>query len=132
MQTLFCGTIQDWIKSAAGGFLNPFLYYLILLKAYTLLPAQLAQPLNYLWNLVLVLLSAPLLCEKLSIKGLAGLFIGFIGVFVIATRGDIFSLDIETPTGVALAAASTVIWALSWILTQLEKNHTEMSSFVGI
>ena len=46
------------------GLLNPFLYYLILFKAYDLLPAQEAQPLNYTWAITLTLLSIPLLNRK--------------------------------------------------------------------
>ena len=45
--------------------LNPFLYYLVLFRAYDLLPAQEAQPLNYTWPIVLVLLSAIMLHQRL-------------------------------------------------------------------
>ena len=34
---------KELVISVAGGFLNPFLYYLILFKAYSLLPSQIAQ-----------------------------------------------------------------------------------------
>ena len=40
------------------------LYYLILLKAYQLLPAQVAQPLNMIWPVILVFLSVPILKQK--------------------------------------------------------------------
>lgn len=36
--------LKDYFYSALLGFLNPFLYYIILFKAYSLLPAQEAQP----------------------------------------------------------------------------------------
>ena len=45
--------------SLLAGVLNPFLYYSILFKAYSVLPAQEAMVLNYSWPLVLVLFSAP-------------------------------------------------------------------------
>ena len=35
---------KDLLISALLGLLNPFIYYLILLKAYKILPAQVAQP----------------------------------------------------------------------------------------
>ena len=54
---------QDYYNSAFLGFLNPFLYYLVLLKAYTLLKAQEAGTLNYIWPITLVLLSIPLLAS---------------------------------------------------------------------
>ncbi|MHC4323730.1 MAG: EamA family transporter, partial [Planctomycetota bacterium] len=50
----------DFARSAFLGFLSPFLYYTVLFKAYSLLPAQQAQPLNFVWPLTLVLLSIPI------------------------------------------------------------------------
>jgi drug/metabolite transporter (DMT)-like permease len=52
-------TWRDMLIAMAGGILNPFLYYLVLFKAYSLLPAQMAQSLNYSGLFVLVLLSVP-------------------------------------------------------------------------
>ena len=40
---------RELLLSTGLGLLNPFLYYLVLLEAYDLLPAQQAQPLNYTW-----------------------------------------------------------------------------------
>jgi drug/metabolite transporter (DMT)-like permease len=45
---------KDYLGSILLGFLNPFLYYVILLKAYSLLPAQQAQPINFIWPITLV------------------------------------------------------------------------------
>ena len=73
---LFQGKISDlfavsWSglgKSALLGLLNPFGYYLILFQAYSLLPAQVAQPLNMIWPITLALLSAPLLKQKITVR----------------------------------------------------------------
>ena len=61
-------TGKDLLNSAILGFINPFLYYLILLKAYQLLPAQVAQPLNMIWPIILVFLSVPFLRQKIERK----------------------------------------------------------------
>jgi len=98
------------------GFLNPFFYYLVLFKAYDLLPAQQAQPLNYTWALTLSLLAVPLLGQRLQRRDLVAMALGYGGVLVIATRGDLLSLQFDSPLGVALALGSTVLWALYWIL----------------
>src|SRR5512135_1122580 len=45
-------TPREMISSAALGLLNPVLYYLLLLNAYKLLPAQVAQPLNMIWPII--------------------------------------------------------------------------------
>jgi drug/metabolite transporter (DMT)-like permease len=107
---------QNLLRSAFGGFLNPFLYYMVLLKAYSILPAQIAQPLNYTWPVVLVLLSVPFLKQKLRWIDLAGLLISFAGVLVISSQGEnIFRTPVKEPFGVFLAASSSVIWASYWI-----------------
>jgi len=67
-------------KSALLGVLNPFGYYLILFQAYSMLPAQVAQPLNMVWPITLALLSAPLLKQKITFRNIIAIFISFIGV----------------------------------------------------
>ena len=106
---------SDYVRSLLLGVLNPFLYYLVLLKAYDLLPAQEAQPLNYTWALTLAVLSIPLLKQRLHLADVAAGVVCYAGVFVIATRGDIGSFRFSDPLGVGLALCSTVIWALFWI-----------------
>ena len=105
----------EWRRSLALGILNPFLYYLVLFKAYELLPAQMAQPLNYTWAIALALLSVPLLGQKLGRAGLAGGLLSYVGVWVISTRGDVLGLRLANPLGVALALGSAFIWAFYWI-----------------
>lgn len=97
------------------GFLNPFLYYLVLFRAYDLLPAQEALALNFLWPMVLALLSVLLLRQPIGIRAVAAMTVSFSGVAVIATRGDLPGLHLANPRGVALALGSTLIWALYWI-----------------
>ena len=102
-------------RSLAMGTCNPVLYYLILFKAYELLPAQEAQSLNYTWALTLTWLSVPLLGQRVGFRDLAAGLICYAGVVVVATRGEVWSLRFSDPLGVGLALGSTVIWALYWI-----------------
>jgi len=112
---LFSYSGSQYLRSLALGVLNPFLYYSVLFKAYDLLPAQEAQPLNYTWAVTLALLSIPLLKQKIGIKDIFSVFVSYSGVVVISTHGDIFSFRFSNPLGVALALGSTIIWALYWI-----------------
>ena len=102
-------------RSLTMGTCNPVLYYLILFKAYELLPAQEAQSLNYTWALTLTWLSVPLLGQRVGFRDLAAGLICYAGVVVVATRGEVWSLRFSDPLGVGLALGSTVIWALYWI-----------------
>ncbi len=100
----------------ALGALNPFLYYLVLFRAYDLLPAQQAQALNYTWALTLALLAVPLLKQKLHRIDIIAMLLGYLGALVIATRGNLLALEFDSVPGVLLALGSTLIWALYWIL----------------
>ncbi|MCK4408611.1 MAG: DMT family transporter, partial [Candidatus Eisenbacteria sp.] len=106
---------RECLKSAGLGFLNPFLYYAVLFKAYALLPAQVAQPLNYTWAIALALLSIPILKQRIGARDIVGGLVCYAGVLVISTRGNLFSFGVANPLGVSLALGSTVVWALYWI-----------------
>ena len=123
LSAVFRPDINGLFRSAAIGLINPAIYYIILFKAYSLLPAQEAQPLNWTWPLVLSVLSVPFLGQKLSKKSLFALLLSFSGVVVIATRGGITGLKFENPLGVFLAAGSSFIWASYWILNLRDKRE---------
>ena len=113
-QALSCSPKQ-YLRSAALGFLNPFLYYLVLFEAYDRLPAQEAQPLNYMWPIVVVILSVPLLKQPIGRVSLAAIGVSFFGVLVISTRGDLLGFSLSDPIGTALAVGSAFIWAAFWL-----------------
>jgi drug/metabolite transporter (DMT)-like permease len=106
---------NELVHSAILGLFNPFIYYLILFKAYSLLPAQVAQPLNMIWPIILVFLSIPLLKQKIAIRSFIALFISFAGVYLVSSQGRPFSFEISEPFGVILAAGSSIIWSFYWI-----------------
>jgi drug/metabolite transporter (DMT)-like permease len=122
---------RDLMRCAVLGFLNPFLYYVVLFKAYDLLPAQEAQPLNYTWAITLAILSIPLLKQRLRLREVGAIFVSYFGVIMISTHGDPLSLRFSNPLGVALALASTVIWALYWIYNTKDRNDPVASLFLN-
>jgi drug/metabolite transporter (DMT)-like permease len=115
-------TGKDLINSAILGFINPFLYYFILLNAYRLLPAQVAQPLNMIWPIILVFLSVIILRQKIEYRSYLALFISFAGVYIIASQGKLFSPGHSDLKGVILATGSSVFWALYFILNMKDKR----------
>jgi len=96
---LFTVTWTGLGKSALLGALNPFGYYLILFQAYSLLPAQVAQPLNMVWPITLALLSAPLLKQKITIRNIVAILISFVGVVFISSQGSFSGMGNTNPTG---------------------------------
>jgi len=124
-------TRRDYLRSAGLGFLNPFLYYAVLFEAYSLLPAQEAQPINFVWPLTLVLLSIPLLHQRIKAASIVAIFISFCGVVVIGTHGDIFSFRFSNPAGIALALSTTVVWSLFWIYNARDKQDETLRMLVN-
>lgn len=98
------------------GLLNPLVYYLVLFQAYTLLPASQAQPLNYTWAIALTLMAAIFLGQKIRKRDWVACLLGYLGVLVIATRGDVLGLSFTSVAGVGWALLSTFLWAGYWIL----------------
>ena len=122
---------KELISSALLGFINPFLYYLILLKAYQLLPAQVAQPLNMIWPIIIVFLSVPILKQKIKTRSFVALFISFIGVYIISSQGNLFNPGHADIKGVLLATGSSVFWAFYFILNVRDKRDESVKLFLN-
>jgi len=124
-------TSSEILMSALMGMLNPYLYYLVLLRAYDLLPAQEAGTLNYIWPLVLVLLSIPILKQKISAWSIVAVFISFSGILVISTHGNLASFRFTSTAGVLLALGSAVFWAVYWIINLKDKREAVSKIFLN-
>ncbi len=124
-------TRRQWSYSVLMGAFNPLLYYLVLFKAYSLLPAQVAQPLNMIWPITLALLSVPLLGQKIRWLSIVALFISFIGVFFISSQGGFDGFRNTNPMGVFLAVGSSVLWSLYWIFNVRDKRDEVVKLFLN-
>jgi len=124
IKQLFPKKRKDLMRSAFLGLLNPFAYYLVLFKAYELLQAQEAGVLNYSWPVILTLLSAPLLGQKIGLKSIVAILISFAGLWIISTKGAVFSLSFNSPVGVSLALGSAFIWAIYWIVNMRDTRSS--------
>jgi len=121
----------DLMHSAFLGLLNPFLYYLVLFKAYSLLKAQEAGTLNYIWPIILVLLSVPLLKQRIHWLSIVAIIISFSGIIVISTEGKIATFEFKEPLGVLLAIGSSIFWALFWIFNLKDKRDEVLKLFLN-
>ncbi len=128
---LLKSTLAELGRSMLFGLLNPFLYYLILFKAYSLLPAQVAQPLNMVWPIVLVFLSVPLLKHKVKKRSYLALFVSFIGVYLISSQGNVFHPGESNTVGVILALGSSIIWSLFFIYNVRDSRDEVVKLFLN-
>ncbi len=129
IRELFTIPLSELAKSALLGLLNPFGYYLILFQAYNLLPAQVAQPLNMIWPVTLALLSVPLLKQKITFRNIVAILVSFVGVIFISSQGSLSGITNTNITGALLAVGSSIIWALFWILSVIDKREETLKLF---
>jgi drug/metabolite transporter (DMT)-like permease len=130
IKLLFLLKRKDLLRAALLALLNPFSYYLILFKAYSLLPGQVAQPLNMIWPIVLVLISIPLLKQKIGLLSILSLVISFSGVVLISFQGGrIFDTE-SNLTGVLLAILTSVLWAFYWIFNMKSRVDEVVGLFL--
>ena len=116
---------KQWKELAFLGFLNPAAYYLILFKAYDMLPAQVAQPVNYAWPIVLLILLAVFAKQPIPSKKYIGMVISMLGVVMISLgTGQLSSMTVPI-TGVLLAAFSAFFWAGYWIVNNKHKHSID-------
>lgn len=118
---------KQWFFFAGMGLLNPVAYYLSLFSAYSLLPAQVAQPINYAWPIVLLILLALFAGQPIPKKKYIGMFVSLAGVVLISVgTGSAGNMSIS-PTGLLLAALSAVLWATYWMVNNKQKDSADSS-----
>jgi len=97
---------RAWVHGVGGLFGYHALYFAALAMA----PAVEANLLNYLWPLLIVLLSAPILGLRLRLAHLVGAGMGFAGCVILIGAGA--SFPTTALPGFAAALACAVVWAL--------------------
>ena len=104
-----------WGRFAVLGLVAPVAYYFVLFTAYDYLPAQMAQPINYLWPIVLAVLLAVFAHRPIPRSKYLGMFVSLLGVALISLGGSAINGSVSV-FGIVLAFGSAFLWALYWIL----------------
>ena len=106
---------RKWLYYALLGLLNPVGYYLVLFKAYDLLPAQIAQPVNYIWPIMLLILLALFTHHPIPSSKYIGMFISLLGVTLISWGTGYSGKETISYYGLLLALLSALLWAIYWM-----------------
>jgi drug/metabolite transporter (DMT)-like permease len=131
LKNVFTSSLKQITYSALLGLINPFFYYLILFEAYDNLPAQVAQPLNMIWPVVLVLISIPLLGQKIKLRSILALMISFGGIVLVSSQGGGEDFRKEQIPYMLLAMSTSVIWSFFWILNVRDKRNESVKLFLN-
>lgn len=114
--------VKQWGWFALVGLLNPVTYYLVLFKSYNLLPAQIAQPINYFWPIILLILLAIIARNPIPPIKYFGMALSLSGVaFISLGAGGIDGQQLPV-WGLLLALLSAFLWATYWIVNNQNKK----------
>ncbi len=117
-------TPKLWLRYALLGLLMPVAYYLVLFQGYDLLPAQIAQPVNYTWPIILALLLRIFRNTPIPAWKFGGMAVSLGGVALISLGGSVGGLNFSV-AGFAITLGSAFLWALYWICTDDLKTKVD-------
>lgn len=100
------------------GALGCAIYYLCLYYGYAHGTGIEVLVLQYAWPILIILLSVFLLGEKLAIRAWVGVGAGFLGILIVLTQGELFSLRISSLTTSAVVLAGAFSFALFSVLSK--------------
>lgn len=117
------------LKAALLGLLNPLVYYLMLLGGYSQLPAHIAQPLNYVWPILLTLLLSLKTRKRVPRDKYFGMAVSLAGVAAVSYAGA--GEGTVTTVGILCVLGSAAIWAFYWMESATERLDNIVMLFVG-
>jgi drug/metabolite transporter (DMT)-like permease len=88
-------TSKDFGKIVFLGFLGTYLYYILLYLGYAKAQGIEVLALQYSWPVFIIILSRIILNEKLSGKRILSVFLGFTGVFIVISKGNISNINLK-------------------------------------
>ena len=110
-----------WMRFAILGLIAPVVYYLMLFKAYDLLPAQIAQPINYIWPILLAILIAIVERKPIPKTKYLGMAVSLGGVVFISLGGSSITGSVSV-VGILLAIVSAGLWGIYWMINDSLKD----------
>lgn len=114
-------SIKLWLRFAMMGLIMPVAYYLVLFQSYDYLPAQIAQPVNYTWPIILAVMLSIFGHRPIPAWKFGGMTVSLLGVALISVGGSMGGLDFSVP-GLVLALGSAALWGLYWIVNDSMKD----------
>lgn len=116
-----------WGRFALLGLISPVAYYLVLFEAYDYLPAQIAQPVNYFWPIILTVLLAVISHKSIPASKYIGMAVSLAGVTAISIGGKGITGSISV-IGLVLCVGSAFLWACYWIVNDSLKDKVSEGS----
>lgn len=112
--------------------LPSFLYYLFYFLSLKLIPAIEASILNYLFPVFIILFSIIIDREKMQMYKIGAILLGFAGVVVIITGGNLHSARPTNIQGDVLAICAAVSWGMFSVLGRRNPMDLQISNYLSV
>lgn len=122
--------ISNYLHMGSLGFLGNYLYYIFLYGALARTTASEGFIIAYMWPIFVMVLSFLILKEKVTKSKIASITISFLGMVIIATNGNVFSMEFTNPYGDFLAICGAFIFALYSVLGKKVQYDNTFSVFI--
>lgn len=118
---------NKWLKAISLGFLGTYLYYVLLYFGYANAPGMEVLIVQYSWPILVALLSLIILREKLTTPKVISILLGFLGVFMVLTKGNFSQLKFENLTIDLIVFFGAFVFALFSVLSKkIEMNDISL------
>lgn len=126
---IFNYKVVEFSSFAFLGFLGSCLYYLCLYYGYAKGEGIQVLVLQYTWPIWITILSYIILNEELTFRRVGAAVLGFIGVVVILTKGEITAFNIPNPSLFIVVLVGAISFALFSVLSKKIKSDSFHSVF---
>ncbi len=120
---------KDYLKMMGLGTLGCFIYFILFFGAFMYASAQEVFIINYLWPIMVVMFAIIILKERLSPLKILGILLGFFGVYIVATQGNLLSFSFTNLKADVLAILGAVSYGLFSVLGK-KYNYERFTSML--
>ena len=119
--------LNDYFRFAYMSFFGVFLYYTLLYAALQQAPGQEAFVVNYTWPIWVIVFAVLILKENFNINKLLAIILGFVGVVIIVSKGNINNVNFGEFHGNILALLAAISYGLFSVFSK-RNNDDKVTS----
>jgi len=109
---------RDWAVMAGLGLLGTYVYYILLYFGYARSRGLEVLVLQYSWPLLIIVLSAPILRERITVRRAIACAFGFAGVAIVLSKGNLAGIRLDDAGVDALVLLGALSFALFSVLSK--------------
>ncbi len=112
---------KDWIQSIVLGLLGTYLYYILLYFGYANAKGIEVLIIQYCWPIFVIVLSILILKERLNLRKVISIILGFFGVFMVLTKGELTDIHFDNFFVDSIVLLAAFVFGLFSVLSKKVK-----------